>query len=108
MLPLRVTNSRLPVGCRYQSRSHGVTQRGCEGLRRRRFVNQGIKDEPVSLVIRGGARMDTFWGDPHVVLAMYCIAVALFLTVIVQAEVIADYYQEVRSGARRGKKWWQK
>jgi hypothetical protein len=45
--------------------------------------------------------MDTFWGDPHVVLAVYCIAVALFLTVIVQAEVLSDYYDEVKRGAQR-------
>jgi hypothetical protein len=52
--------------------------------------------------------MDAFWRDPHMLAAVYCIAVALFLTVIVQAEVLADYYDEVKSGARRGKKWWQK
>jgi len=52
--------------------------------------------------------MDTFWSDPHMVVAVFSIAAALFLTVIVQAEVISDHYQEVKSGARRGKKWWQK
>jgi hypothetical protein len=39
---------------------------------------------------------------------LHCIAVALFLTVIVQAEVLSDYYDELKRGARRGKKWWQK
>ena len=34
--------------------------------------------------------MDTFWSDPHMVVAIYSIAAALFLTVIVQAEVISD------------------
>jgi hypothetical protein len=52
--------------------------------------------------------MDTSWSDPHMFAAVYCIAVALFLTVIVQAEVLSDYYDELKRGARRGKKWWQK
>jgi hypothetical protein len=52
--------------------------------------------------------MDTFWSDPHMFGAVYCIAAALFLTVIVQAEVLSDYYDELKRGARRGKKWWRK
>ena len=52
--------------------------------------------------------MDAFWGEPHMLVAVYCIAVAIFLTVIVQAAVLSDYYEEAKRGARRGKKWWQK
>jgi hypothetical protein len=52
--------------------------------------------------------MNAFGGDPHILVAVYCIAIALLLTVIVQAEVLSDYHDEVKRGARRGKKWWQK
>ena len=48
--------------------------------------------------------MNAFWGDPHMLMAVYCIAIAIFLTVIVQAEVLSDYHDEVKRGARRGKK----
>ena len=52
--------------------------------------------------------MDAFGSDPHITLAIFCIGIALFLTTIVHADVVADYHEEVKSGARRGKKWWQK
>lgn len=52
--------------------------------------------------------MDVFGGDPHTLAAVYCIAIAIFLTVVVQAGGLSDYYDEVKRGARRGKKSWQK
>ena len=51
--------------------------------------------------------MDPF-GDPHIATAVFCIGIAMLLTVVVNAAVIADYLHEIKSGARRGKRWWQK
>ena len=52
--------------------------------------------------------MGEFGSDPHLTLAILCIGIAMILAAIIQAEVIADYHDEIKSGARRGKGWWQK
>ena len=58
--------------------------------------------------LSGRPLMDAFGSDPHITLAIFCIGIAMILAAIVQAEVIADHHDEIKSGARRGKKWWQK
>jgi hypothetical protein len=51
--------------------------------------------------------MDPF-EDPHLTLALYSVGIALVLTVLVLAGVIADHYNERERHARHGKKWWHK
>ena len=52
--------------------------------------------------------MDPFAAAPHLARALYCIAAAVILAVLVLAEMTADYHHKSRTGARRGKKWWEK
>jgi hypothetical protein len=51
---------------------------------------------------------DPFSSDRHLTFALCCVALSMFLTLIVLSSTMSDYYQEMRSGSRRGKKWWQK
>jgi hypothetical protein len=52
--------------------------------------------------------MDLFTADRHVVLALYCIAIALFVALFLLAALAADYVDEAKKRQRRNKKWWQK
>jgi hypothetical protein len=53
------------------------------------------------------ALMDPF-ADPHLTLALYSAGIALVLTVLVFAGVIADHYNERERHVRYSKKWWRK
>jgi hypothetical protein len=39
--------------------------------------------------------MDPFASDPHITIALFCIGIALLVAVIVHADVVADYYDEI-------------
>jgi fatty-acid desaturase len=52
--------------------------------------------------------MDPFASDSHVTWALYSIGMALVVAVLLLADVVADHHHELKSGARCGKKWWQK
>jgi hypothetical protein len=53
------------------------------------------------------ARMDPF-ADPHLAMALYSVGLALVLTVLVLAGVIADHYNKRERQSRHGGKWRQK
>ena len=53
------------------------------------------------------ALMDPF-ADPHLTLALYSVGIALAVTVLVLAGVIADHYNERERHFRYRRKWWQK
>jgi hypothetical protein len=55
-----------------------------------------------------GILMDPFSVDRHITWAIYCIAIAAVVALLVLADVMAEYHRELRSGTRHGKKWWQK
>jgi hypothetical protein len=52
------------------------------------------------------ALMDPF-ADPHLTLALYSVGIALAVTVLVLAGVIADHYNERERHFRYRRKWWQ-
>lgn len=52
--------------------------------------------------------MDPFTAEHHIVLALYCIAMALFVALVLLAALAAEYVDEVNNGNRRNKKWYQK
>jgi hypothetical protein len=51
---------------------------------------------------------DPFSRDPHLTWAIYFVAVSMALTLVVFSATVSDYYEELKAGARRGKKWWKK
>jgi hypothetical protein len=51
---------------------------------------------------------DPFSGDPHRTWALYCVAISMILMLVVSSATVADYYDDLRTGVRRGKKWWKK
>jgi mannose-6-phosphate isomerase-like protein (cupin superfamily) len=51
---------------------------------------------------------DPFSRDPHLTWALYCIGISMILAVVISSLTTADFYAERRTGARRGKKWWEK
>ena len=51
--------------------------------------------------------MDPF-ADPHLTLAFYSVRIALAVTVLVLAGVIADHYSERERHIPRRKEWWRK
>ena len=53
------------------------------------------------------ALMDPF-ADPHLTLALYSVGVALAVTVLVLAGLIADHYNERERHFRHRRKWWQR
>ena len=52
--------------------------------------------------------MDPFTADRHLVLALYCVGIALIVALFLLAALAADYVAELENGRRRNKKWWQK
>ena len=52
--------------------------------------------------------MDLSVVDPHITRALVCIVMALILTVMVHAQVIADHGEEIIRRAQRAKKPRQK
>jgi hypothetical protein len=52
--------------------------------------------------------MDRFTTDPNLVWALWCILVAMLVALLLVADATATYVRELKSGMRRGKKWWQK
>ena len=52
--------------------------------------------------------MDPFTAERHIVLALFCVAMALFVALLLLAALAADYVDEVKNGNSRNKKWWQK
>jgi len=53
------------------------------------------------------ALMDPF-ADPHLTLALYSVGMALGVTDLVVAGVIADHYNKRERHFRHHRKWWQK
>jgi hypothetical protein len=51
---------------------------------------------------------DPVSNDPHLTWALYCVAISMILTLVVSSATVADYYEELKKGARRGKKRWKK
>jgi hypothetical protein len=52
--------------------------------------------------------VDLFAAERHIVLALYCLAMALFVALLLMAALAADYIDDLKNGHRRSKKWWQK
>ena len=52
--------------------------------------------------------MDPFADNSHITWAGYCTGMAVVVAVLLLADAVPDYHRELRSGTRRGKKWWQK
>lgn len=69
--------------------------------------NVNPKDEE-PIVVQDQQPQDPFSRDPHLTLAIYCVAISMFLMLVVSSATAADYYEELKTGARRGKKWWRK
>jgi len=58
--------------------------------------NVNPKDiEPV--IVQGKEQDDPFSRDPHLTLAIYCVAISMFLTLLVMSGTIADYHREKRT-----------
>jgi hypothetical protein len=52
--------------------------------------------------------MNLFTPDSHLVWALCCIVGALLVALLLLADAGAAYRRELKSGTRRGKKWWEK
>ena len=48
------------------------------------------------------------FADPHLTLALYSVGMALGVTDLVVAGVIADHYNKRERHFRHHRKWWQK
>jgi hypothetical protein len=52
--------------------------------------------------------MDPLSFSVHVGAAVYCIAIAMLVALLLLADATADYHRELKNRPRRGKKWWEK
>ena len=68
----------------------------------------GRRGPLLGTVIRREFPLDPFTAEHHIVLALYCIAMALFVALVLLAALAAEYVDEVNNGNRRNKKWYQK